>query len=78
MSVVTLDKGEVRLAEIEKGHGTKQDGDRNVEFGSENMVMNFADGMLVDENQRRSQCASDFDYGCRADHCDREPDGTWL
>jgi lipopolysaccharide export system protein LptA len=47
MSVVTLDKGEVRLAEIEKGHGTKQDGERNVEFGSENMVMNFADGMVV-------------------------------
>jgi LPS export ABC transporter protein LptC len=47
MSVVTLEKGEVRLAEIEKGHGTKQDGDRNVEFGSENMVMNFADGLLV-------------------------------
>jgi lipopolysaccharide export system protein LptA len=47
MSVVTLDKGEVRLAEIEKGRGTKQDGDRNVEFGSENMVMNFADGMVV-------------------------------
>ncbi len=47
MSVVTLEKGEVRLAEIEKGHGTKQDGDRNVEFGSDNMVMNFADGLLV-------------------------------
>jgi len=47
MSVVTLDQGDVRLAEIEKGRGTKQDGDRLVEFGSENMVMNFADGMLV-------------------------------
>jgi len=47
MSVVTLDKGEVRLAEIEKGHGTKDDGDRKVEFGSDGMVMNFADGMMV-------------------------------
>ncbi len=47
MSVVTLDKGEVRLAEIEKGRGTKEDPGRKVEFGSENMVMNFADGMLV-------------------------------
>jgi lipopolysaccharide export system protein LptA len=47
MSVVTLDDGEVRLAEIEKGHGTKEDPGRKVEFGSENMVMNFADGMLV-------------------------------
>ena len=47
MSVVTLEKGEVRLAEIEKGHGTKEDPDRKVEFGSENMVMSFADGLLV-------------------------------
>jgi lipopolysaccharide export system protein LptA len=47
MSVVTLDKGEVRLAIIEKGHGTKDDGDRKVEFGSDNMVMDFADGMVV-------------------------------
>jgi lipopolysaccharide export system protein LptA len=47
MSVVTLDKGEVRLAEIEKGHGTKEDPDRKVEFGSDNMIMNFADGLLV-------------------------------
>jgi lipopolysaccharide export system protein LptA len=47
MSVVTLDKGEVRLAEIEKGHGTKEDPDRKVEFGSEQMYINFADGMLV-------------------------------
>ncbi len=47
MSVVTLDKGEVRTAEIEKGHGAKEDPDRKVEFGSENMFINFADGMLV-------------------------------
>ncbi len=47
MSVVTLEKGEVRLAEIEKGHGSKQDGERNVEFGSNAMILNFADGLLV-------------------------------
>ncbi|MGA3185897.1 MAG: LPS export ABC transporter periplasmic protein LptC [Bryobacteraceae bacterium] len=47
MSVVTLDKGEVRLAEIEAGHGTKEDPGRKVEFGSDQMTMNFADGMLV-------------------------------
>jgi lipopolysaccharide export system protein LptA len=47
MSVVTLDEGEVRLAEIERGHGIKEDSDRKVEFGSDQMTMNFADGMLV-------------------------------
>ena len=47
MSVVTLDQGEVRFAEIEAGHGVKEDPDRKVEFGSDNMVMNFADGMIV-------------------------------
>ena len=47
MSVVTLDEGEVRLAEIEAGHGVKEDPDRKVEFGSDQMTMNFADGMLV-------------------------------
>ncbi len=47
MSVVTLDQGEVRLADIEAGHGVKEDSDRKVEFGSDQMTMNFADGMLV-------------------------------
>jgi lipopolysaccharide export system protein LptA len=47
MSVITLDDGEVRLAEIEAGHGVKEDDDRKVEFGSEQMTMNFADGMVV-------------------------------
>ena len=47
MSVVTLDDGEVRLAEIQEGHGTKEDDGRKVEFGSDQMTMNFADGMLV-------------------------------
>jgi len=47
MSVVTLDQGEVRLAEIEAGHGVKEDPDRKVEFGADGMTMNFADGMLV-------------------------------
>ena len=47
MSVVTLDQGEVRLADIEAGHGVKEDPDRKVEFGSDQMTMNFADGMLV-------------------------------
>jgi lipopolysaccharide export system protein LptA len=47
MSVVTLDDGEVRLAEIEAGHGVKEDEDRKVEFGSDGMVINFADGMMV-------------------------------
>jgi lipopolysaccharide export system protein LptA len=47
MSVVTLEQGEVRLAEIEAGQGTKEDAGRKVEFGSNQMTMNFADGMLV-------------------------------
>jgi lipopolysaccharide export system protein LptA len=47
MSVVTLDRGEVRLAEIQEGHGSKEDPGRNVEFGSDQMTMDFADGMLV-------------------------------
>ena len=38
MSVVTLDEGEVRLAEIEKGHGIKEDADRKVEFGADSMI----------------------------------------
>ncbi|HEY1866299.1 MAG TPA: hypothetical protein VGG55_04445, partial [Candidatus Acidoferrales bacterium] len=47
MSVVTLDQGEVRLAEIEAGHGVKEDDDRKVEFGSDQLTINFADGMMV-------------------------------
>jgi lipopolysaccharide export system protein LptA len=47
MSVVTLDQGEVRLAEVQDGHGTKEDPGRKVEFGSEQMTMDFADGMMV-------------------------------
>jgi lipopolysaccharide export system protein LptA len=47
MSVVTLDDGEVRLAEIEAGRGSKIDDGRTVEFGSDQMTLTFADGMLV-------------------------------
>jgi lipopolysaccharide export system protein LptA len=48
MTVVTLDKGEVRQAQIEAGHGAKEeDSGRTVEFGSDQMTMDFADGMLV-------------------------------
>ncbi len=47
MSVVTLDDGEVRLAEIEEGRGSKDDEDRKVEFGSDQLTLNFADGMQV-------------------------------
>lgn len=63
MSVVTLDQGEVRLAEIEAGHGIKEDPDRKVEFGSDQMTMNFADGMLVTKisGERNSQLVSSTD-----------------
>jgi len=47
MSVVTLDKGEVRLAQIEAGHGTKDDDGRIVDFGSDQMTLDFADRLMV-------------------------------
>lgn len=63
MSVVTLDEGEVRLAEIEAGHGVKEDPDRKVEFGSDQLTMNFADGMLVTKisGERNSHLVSATD-----------------
>jgi lipopolysaccharide export system protein LptA len=49
MSVVKLDNGEVRVADIVKGHGTRQDPDRKVEFGADYLNLHFIDGMQVDK-----------------------------
>ena len=47
MSVVTLDNGNVQLAEVQSGHGVKEDPDRKVEFAADNLTLHFADGMQV-------------------------------
>jgi lipopolysaccharide export system protein LptA len=49
MSVVTLEEGEVREAMLMQGHGTRDDGDRQVEFGADRLDLHFVDGMVVDK-----------------------------
>jgi lipopolysaccharide export system protein LptA len=46
-AVITLDDGEVRLAEVQAGHGVKDDPDRKVEFGADTLLIDFAEGMQV-------------------------------
>lgn len=46
-SVVTLDQDEIRLAEVQAGHGMQEQPGRKVEFAADQLTLNFADGMQV-------------------------------
>jgi lipopolysaccharide export system protein LptA len=49
MSIVTLEDGEIRLAEAVAGHGVKDDPDRKVEFGADRLTLHFAERMQVNK-----------------------------
>lgn len=48
-SVVTLDKGEIRQADVEAGRGVQEDPDRRVEFAANQLAMHFGDGMVMEK-----------------------------
>jgi lipopolysaccharide export system protein LptA len=48
-SIVTIEDQEVRFVEIEKGHGTRQDPDRKIEFAANQLKLHFVEGMKVDK-----------------------------
>src|SRR5580658_8152741 len=60
MSVVTLDHGEVQLAESVKGHGIKDDPDRKIEFGADQLTLHFAEHMQISkiEGDRNARMVS--------------------
>jgi lipopolysaccharide export system protein LptA len=49
MSVVTLENQEIKLAEIVKGHGVRDDPGRKIEFGADQLNLHFAEGMKVEK-----------------------------
>ncbi len=48
-TIVTLEKGDIKEAEAVGGHGVKDDPDRKVEFGADQLKLEFADGMVVNK-----------------------------
>jgi lipopolysaccharide export system protein LptA len=49
MSVVTIENQEVRLAEINRGHGVREEPDRKTEFGAERLNLHFIENTQVDK-----------------------------
>jgi lipopolysaccharide export system protein LptA len=49
MSVVTIENQEVRLAEINKGHGVREETDRKTEFAAERLTLHFIENTQVDK-----------------------------
>ncbi len=49
LSVVTLENGDVREAEVVKGRGGRDEPERKIEFGADRLKLHFADGMEVDK-----------------------------
>jgi lipopolysaccharide export system protein LptA len=47
LTVVTLDKGAIQLAEVQNGRGTQKQSSRVVEYASDQMTMQFAQGTKV-------------------------------
>ena len=46
-AVITLEDGEVKLAEVQKGHGIQDDPGRKVEFAADAMWIDFVKGMQI-------------------------------
>ena len=55
MSVVLLDEGEIRNVDAHNGRGVQDDPDRKVEFGAEQLTLEFGDGMLDQQGRGGSQ-----------------------
>ena len=60
MSVVQLEDGEIRRAEVQAAQGAQEDPDRKVEFAAYQLTLNFADGMIVNkiEGERNARLVS--------------------
>jgi lipopolysaccharide export system protein LptA len=81
MAVVTLDEGDVREATLMQGRGTRNETDRKVEFGADQLNLHFADGMVVDKiiGERNGRLVSDaqtMKTTVTADHLDLGFDTT--
>ena len=75
MSVMLLDNGEIRHADVQAGRGVQDDQNRKVEFGAEQLTMEFASGMVVskvagDRNARLVSTASGTETTVTAGHLD--------
>ena len=81
LSVVTLDKGDVREAEVVKGRGGRDEPERKIEFGADRLKLHFADGMEVDkiegdQNGRLVSSAATMRTTVTANHLDLDFDTT--
>jgi lipopolysaccharide export system protein LptA len=80
-SVITLDQGDVRDAEIENGRGTRDDPGRKVEFAADQLKLHFQDGMVVDhvigeKNGKLISTAQTMRTTVTANHLDMDFDTT--
>jgi lipopolysaccharide export system protein LptA len=57
---VRLENGEIRRAEVQQGRGVQEDPDRKVEFGADQLNLNFIDGMQISkiEGDRNARLVS--------------------
>lgn len=60
MSVVTLEDGVIRLAEVQSARGTRDDPPRKVEFAADQLTLHFADELRVSKitGERNAQLVS--------------------
>ena len=75
MSVVLLDQGDIRNAQLQSATGVQDDPGRKVEFGADRLDLSFADGMVINEIQgeHNSRLVSTTDSGrttVTSDHLD--------
>ncbi len=74
-AVMLLENGEIRHADIQAGRGVQDDPDRKVEFGADQLTIEFASGMVVskiagDRNARLVSTASGTETTVTAGHLD--------
>jgi lipopolysaccharide export system protein LptA len=75
MSVIILEDGEIRHADAGQARGVQDDPDRRVEFGADQLTMEFAEGMLVskiagDRNAKLVSTAAGARTAVTANHLD--------
>ncbi len=75
VSVVLLDQGDIRNAQLQSARGVQDDPGRKVEFGADRLDLNFADGMVINqiEGEHNSRLVSTTDSGrttVTSDHLD--------
>ncbi len=75
VSVVLLDQGDIRNAQLQSARGVQDDPGRKVEFGADRLDLSFADGMVINqiEGEHNSRLVSTTDSGrttVTSDHLD--------